>query len=220
MPENISEDTPLEHFENLRVGYSQTKWVAEKLLATAHSRGIPVSIYRPSRITGHSQTGIWNTNDFICRMIKGCILMRVIPQEPIVVENWVTAAYVSQAIVHLSQQKTSQGQAFHLVNQKPVCWDELVHWIKAFGYPLRKISYNRWLTALREYPGENPLSSLLPMFQDLEPVARPPHFSCWNTLAGLEGTSITCPSVDTALLHTYFAYFLRSRFLDPPLVRG
>ena len=217
--EMITEETPLDHFEQLKIGYSQTKWVAEKLLATAHSRGIPVSIYRPSRITGHSQTGVWNTNDFACRMIKSFIQMGIAPQQHITEESWVPVDYVSQAIVHLSQQQSSQGKAFHLVNREPVCWNELVDWIRAFGYPLRKISYEQWRKEFGEGAAEHALSPLLPMFQDLEPLADPSHFSCQNTLTGLAGTTITCPAVDTILLHTYFAYFLCSRFLDPPQKR-
>ncbi len=217
--ESILEDTPLEHFEKLKIGYFQSKWVAEKLVAIAHSRGIPVSVYRPSRITGHSYTGAWNTDDFACRMIKGCIQMGIAPQQPIAGENWVPVDYVSQAIVHLSQQQTSWGswgQVFHLVNRNPIDWSNLVDWICAFGYPLRKISYERWRKEFYERAAENALSPLMPLFREPDTLAEPQHFSYWNTLAGLEGTSITCPPVDTVLLHTYFAYFLRSRFLDPP----
>jgi thioester reductase-like protein len=38
-------------------GYGQTKWVAEKLVATASDRGLPVSILQVGRVSGHSQTG-------------------------------------------------------------------------------------------------------------------------------------------------------------------
>jgi amino acid adenylation domain-containing protein/thioester reductase-like protein len=217
--EPISEDTPLDAFDKLHIGYSQSKWVAEKLIATAYSRGIPCSIYRPSRIAGHSQTGLWNTSDFACRMLKGWIQMGVAPQQD-TIENWVPVDYVSRAIVHLSQQEMSQGQVFHLINPKPIHWNELVDWICAFGYPLRKLPYSRWRKEFIERAAENALTPLMALFQDPEKFAEPQRFSCWNTFAGLEGTSITCPPVDTALLHTYFAYFLRSRFLEPPQVRS
>jgi thioester reductase-like protein len=42
---SIREDDNLEDCEVVYGGYSQSKWVAEKLLNTAYSRGIPVSIY-------------------------------------------------------------------------------------------------------------------------------------------------------------------------------
>jgi thioester reductase-like protein len=214
--ESIPEDTPLEHFDDLKIGYSQTKWVAEQLIATAHARGIPCSIYRPTRIAGHSQTGVWNTSDFACRMIKGCIQMGIAPEQSPSQENWVPVDYVSRAIVHLSRQPASGGQVFHLINHHLLDWAALVDWIGAFGYPLRKLAYAQWRKAFCTYAAENVLSPLMPVFETIEPPQRPQQFSDWNTIAGLEGTAITCPPVDPSLLHTYFAYFLRSRFLDPP----
>src|SRR5262249_18602949 len=47
----------------LPTGYAQSKWVSEQLVWIAHSRGVPVSIYRPELIIGHSQTGVCNVND-------------------------------------------------------------------------------------------------------------------------------------------------------------
>jgi len=215
-PDPIAEDSPPGRFEDLKIGYAQSKWVAEKLIATAHARGIPGSMYRPSRISGHSQTGVWNTSDFACRMLKGCIQMGIAPQQHITVENWAPVDYVSKAIVQLSQQQTSRGKAFHLINRQPICWSDLVDWLCAFGYPLRKISYAQWRKEFCERTAENALSPLMPIFREIDTLAEPQQFSCGNTLAGLEGTAIICPPVDTILLHTYFAYFLRSRFLDPP----
>jgi hypothetical protein len=46
--------------------------------------------------------------------------------------------------------------------------------------------------------------------------AKIPRFDCRNTRQGLRDTSITCPSIDDRLLGTYFSYFIRSGFLDPP----
>lgn len=51
-------------------GYTQSKWVAEKLLAIAQSRGIPTTIHRPAWVEGHSQTGICNQGDFFAASLK------------------------------------------------------------------------------------------------------------------------------------------------------
>jgi hypothetical protein len=40
-------------------------------------------------------------------------------------------------------------------------------------------------------------------------------FNCQNTIDGLVGTAIVCPSVGAKLLSTYFSYFTRSGFLEP-----
>ncbi|MBE9169348.1 thioester reductase domain-containing protein [Pleurocapsales cyanobacterium LEGE 06147] len=60
-------------------GYAQSKWVAEKLVTIARARGLPISIYRPGRISGHSKIGACNSNDHTYRIIKGCIQLGSIP---------------------------------------------------------------------------------------------------------------------------------------------
>ena len=48
----VTEDTPLAHPEPLRMGYVETKFVAEELLRNAGRAGLPVAIYRPLDIVG------------------------------------------------------------------------------------------------------------------------------------------------------------------------
>jgi len=58
----------LEHVGVPDIGYVQSKWVAEKLV-TARER-VPVSIYRLGRMSGHSKTGVSNTDDFMHRVLE------------------------------------------------------------------------------------------------------------------------------------------------------
>ena len=58
----------------LEGGYTQTKWVAERIVTEAMKRNVPVTISRPGRITGHSTTGATNTDDFLILTMKGCEL--------------------------------------------------------------------------------------------------------------------------------------------------
>jgi nucleoside-diphosphate-sugar epimerase len=66
----VCEDTPLDRGCNLSDGYSQSKWVAEQLVVQARQVGIPVAIYRPGRLTGHSQTGASNANDLLDNLVR------------------------------------------------------------------------------------------------------------------------------------------------------
>jgi thioester reductase-like protein len=218
--EIIFEHDPLDSMEGIHEGYSQSKWVAEKLVTIARSRGIPICIYRPGRISGHSQTGIWNTEDFTCKMIKGCIQLGNAPYQDVMMDL-TPVDYVSSAIVYISQQQESLGQAFHLINPNSAPWNDVVNWIRSFNYPLQKVSYEQWQKDLiqRSVIQENALSPLLPLFlgpNAQEEEVEPERFSCRNTFAGIEGSSIECPPVDAALLHTYFSYFIRSHFIAPP----
>jgi thioester reductase-like protein len=217
----IDEHTPLDCHEGLFSGYAQSKWVAEKFVEIAGSRGLPVYIYRPGRITGNSQTGVWNTDDFVCSMLKGCIQLGYAPYLEIMVDM-VPVDYVSDAIVYLSKQQNTVGQAFHLVNPQPIQWNRLIHQICSFGYPLQQIPYDRWQALLfedmMEHSSENALHPLLPLFLDPEAISQErwaQRYNCQNTLARLAGTAIACPPIDASLLHTYFTYFIRSGFLQP-----
>ena len=57
----VPEDDDLEGARNtLKTGYGQSKWVSEKLLMEAGSRGLAVSIVRPGYVVGDSESaGKW-----------------------------------------------------------------------------------------------------------------------------------------------------------------
>jgi thioester reductase-like protein len=111
-------------------GYPQTKWVAEKLVKIAGDRGLPISIYRPGRISWHSKTGVCNPEDHTSRMIKGCIQLGIAPDLDALI-NLAPVDYVSQAIVHLSKQPSS-GRTFHIVNRHLAYWQQFVNDIRSF----------------------------------------------------------------------------------------
>ena len=221
----VKESEPIVHTEGIDLGYTQSKWVAEKLVTIARDRGLPVSIYRPPLIAGDSQTGIWNTDDFTCRFLKGCIQMGSMPDMNCGI-TIVPVDYVSQAIVYLSRQKLP-GLAFHVNNPHFSSWSFFVDWINSFGYRVREIPYPEWETQLINLDSkDNALSGLLPFFlrrwskEQLTFAGlgqRRVKLDCQATVARLAGSSIVCPSVDSQLLKTYFSYFVRRGFLKPPL---
>ncbi|KAM3100396.1 amino acid adenylation domain-containing protein [Phormidesmis sp. 146-12] len=220
------EDTP-EACESLQSGYAQSKWVSERLTAIAKSRGIPVCIYRLGRITGDSQTGICNTDDFMSRMIKGCIQIGYIPEsDSDILVDMTPVDYASQAIVHLSQQQQLLGQVFHIVNPTPIRIQQLLNWlISSSGYSLKPVSYEQWreeLIKVTKSAQDNALYPLLPRFllksteksKDSQLNLSESKFDCRNTSEGLQGTSISCPQVSDKLLKTYFQYYRQSDYLE------
>lgn len=214
----ILEDDDLTDAEGLADGYAQTKWVAEKLVMAANARGIPASIYRPGMITGHSQTGASQTNDLIGRLIRGLMEMGKAPELDL--QMCLTPVdYVSKAIIHLSQQPVSLGKAFHLVSPDAVSLKEIVQAIQSFGYPMQWSDYPQWQAKLLKVASkqENALTPLMFLFTEwvtgnqksyLETSALTSQsFDCRNTLAGLAGTKIICPTVDAKVLKAYLSYF-------------
>jgi thioester reductase-like protein len=234
----------VEYSEKLQGGYLQSKWVAESLIAQARDRGLAVTVHRPGTITGDSRTGSCNTDDFLCRMIKGCIQLGIAPEMNGLLDL-TPVDYVSRAIVHLSKQKESSGKAFHLVNPHSINYTDFVNWIRARGYSLEIVPYEDWraeLSNLGERVKDNALFPLLPIFPPPRAVEqssearmpaeaqmpierkpsgnRDPYSTSQNAVDGLEASSITCPLVDGRLLETYFSYLIRSDFLQSPTIRG
>jgi myxalamid-type nonribosomal peptide synthetase MxaA len=225
----VREDARLEDVKRLYGGYAQTKWVAERLVMSARDRGLPVCIYRPHRVTGHSRTGAWNADDLVCRVVKACVQLGIVPDLEAEVEM-VPVDYVSRAIVHLSRQSGSVGKAFNLVNPHTVPLSELIAWIRSIGYRLEVLPHAEWQARTFEAARHAPENALYPIAHLVsERVAdeltslreemrslRLPRFDCRNALAGLAGTSIACPAVDPPLLARSFAYLVRSGVLVPP----
>ncbi|HBK24338.1 MAG TPA: non-ribosomal peptide synthetase, partial [Planktothrix sp. UBA10369] len=216
----IQESDPLGINHGLNAGYTQSKWVAEKLILAARQRGLPITIFRASRIIGHSKTGICNTQDLFCRMIKGCIQLGMVPDFGDSSEDLTPVDYVSAVIVHLARQETSLGKAFHLLNCHPTPNNNLFNSIREMGYPLESISFEKWRSHLAEHckiNKDNVLAPVLSNFSDdnVEP-GNPPQFDYQNTLRGLKETDFNFPPIDNSLLKTYFDYFVQSGYLIPP----
>jgi amino acid adenylation domain-containing protein/thioester reductase-like protein len=224
--EIIREDTPINRSENIDSGYTQSKWVAEKLVTIALDRSIPISIYRPGRISGHSKTGVCNIDDHTFRMIRGCIQLGSVPNHDTMV-NLTPVDYASQAIIYLSQQEASLGKVFHLINPQPLPWREVVNSIISFGYPLKQLDYTQWRSQLLAAVERSPENALYPLIATLADsdqntsIEDSPsqQLDLQNTLTGLAETAIICPPLDRQLLNTYLSYLIRNKFLlqNPPI---
>jgi myxalamid-type nonribosomal peptide synthetase MxaA len=205
-------------------GYNQSKWVAEQLVRSAGDRGLPVCIYRLGRISGHSQTGVFNPNDFLYRLIMGCVELGGAPEGDMLL-NIIPIDYASQAIVHLSQQPESIGKAFHLVHPQPVYSSKLIEKIQSHGYFIQRLSSEEWRDQLLSVAEHSPNHALYPLVSLL---SRNSHqsssqsddltFSCEQTIAELANTSIACPPIDDRLLDIYISYLIEHQFLKSSYV--
>ena len=243
----VREQDSLDHGGILFGGYTQSKWVAEKVVTVARSRGLPVVVYRPGIITGHSGTGAWNTDDFVAQLMKSWVELGVAPDLDGAIDM-TPVDYVSRAMVHLSLSEQALGNVFHLVNPRPVHLRELVDWIRSSGYPLELRSYDRWRTELLSRAGRadgRAVSPLTPLFsaaptapsrerdrpgsagQDTvdrigsimatQYAAQSVRFDDQQARDGLAGTSIVCPRMDEDVFARHVSHFVRTGFLRPPV---
>ena len=208
----LYETDPLERYPVPVGGYNRTKWVAEQLVAQVRDRGLPVTIYRPGPISGHSQTGAFNANDFLYHLMQGYVQLGIAPQGEMPLDI-LPVDYISRAIVHLSQQSTSLGKTFHLIHPQPVSSDVLFTACHAAGYPIQRVSYDHWYTQLMEIAQgakDHPLYPLVSLFSSrrnaggsssLDVLDTP--FDCQNTLNGLADAAIRCPPLNKELFGMY-----------------
>ncbi|MDB9524608.1 thioester reductase domain-containing protein [Oscillatoria sp. CS-180] len=225
----MQEDDPLDRYPVPTGGYNRTKWVAEQLVTQASDRTLPVTIYRPGPISGHSQTGAFNANDFLYRLMQGYIQLGSAPQGAMPLDI-LPVDYVSRAIVHLSQQPQSLGKVFHLIHPEPASSDGLFAACRTAGYPIQRVSYEQWhgqLRAIAQGQTNHPLYPLVSLFSsrnDEEVVQASddkPHevpFDCQNAQSGLAEAPFSCPALDESLFATYLKALKNSGALKSPPV--
>lgn len=222
----ISEHYNLDKIHGLYRGYAQSKWVSEKLIQTGNSYGLLGSVYRPGNVAGHSKTGICNSDDFIWRMMKGCIQLGIAPDIETLIDI-TPVDYVSKALVYLSMQSNNSNQIFHLVNPYPNTWKEITGWIQALGYPLTLIPYDIWQQELIKSISQSSNNSLYPLASiffgttklsedERRRQLQNSKLDCQITTQALSNSKIAFPRVDYKMFKRYFSYFIRTGFLSPP----
>lgn len=224
-PAEIREsDDMLPYLSGIHLGYAQSKCIAEALVRQAAVRGLPVALYRPVLLSGDARSGVGSCDDFIARLIKGCIVMGSAPDL-----DWALDCcpvdFAAEAIVRLSLTARAPIEVFHLANPRPRHWRECVLWMNLYGYPVRLRPYDDWLARLQtEAIGrEHPLYPLRPFFlarplagatlPELYQEGRRSRLSCRRTRARLDDLGLVCTPLDAALLDRYFAAFIERGFL-------
>ncbi|MEH7732671.1 amino acid adenylation domain-containing protein [Bacillus pumilus] len=227
---DLFEDTSIDAYLPIvekDIGYSQSKWVAEKIMWEAKKRGVPITVLRPGFIMGDSQTGVHNTEDYMARLIKGCIQLKAYGELPNQRKEFVPVDFVSKAITTICKDPANFGKAYHLVppQEESMELGEFFQKItEEIGYPLEKISYNDWVEALikaSDQHADNALTPFLPMLSEKverdktvwELYENMAHFDSTNTQTVLQAHGMTYPPMDDHLIKRYFKYMEDIGFL-------
>ncbi|MCP2257820.1 amino acid adenylation domain-containing protein/thioester reductase domain-containing protein [Streptoalloteichus tenebrarius] len=227
MPRPLLEDeTALRTPSDDPGGYTGSKWVAEKIANIARRRGVPVSIYRPGLILGHTTTGATQPEDYLVVSFRGFVAMGVVPDYPRILDA-VPVDYVAAAITHISLREEGIGEIYHLFNPAPVSIRRFCDWIRSFGYDFRIVPFEEARElALRVRPG-HPLYSMVPLIRDAEVEPQRsldpelidevrPELECRNTLRLLAGSGISCPPADERQAHLVLRYLVEHGHLESP----
>ena len=213
------EDVDLDALADAREdGYGQSKWVAEKLVREAGGRGLPVRVYRPGNISGHSVTGASNPRDFLGALIAESLRIGAAPE----LEGWrmemTPVDFVAGAIRHLASDPDAPGRVFHLANPDPPPASEVFSWLEDLGYHLERLPYPEWLAAQREAsPRDDVVGGVLGGTSTGEHEIWDGNlYDDRNTRRALEGCGLERPVTDGALLERYARYFAQQGLAEPP----
>ncbi|MEU1485842.1 amino acid adenylation domain-containing protein [Streptomyces sp. NPDC005752] len=140
----ITESSPTGPPSGLPDGYARSKWVAEQLVGLARERGLPVTVYRPGRISGDSTTGACQDRDLLWQLIKGCLQAGAVPDLEHGSTDWVPVDHVSAAVVALSASGTTGDETYHLTNPDAPGLDRVFEAAVRLGHELRTVPAPLW----------------------------------------------------------------------------
>jgi len=181
--------------------YEETKYLAEVEVQAARGEGMPVTIYRPSIVTGDSRTGETQKYDgpyyfirWILRQPEQIAFLPMVPNPERTRVNVVPRDYVIDAIAYLSGLERSAGKVYHLCDPNPLTVAEMTALLgRATGRRLVRVPLPKSVakSSLEYLPGLEAFMGIEP--ESVEYFVLPTRYSCENALADLEGSGISCP---------------------------
>jgi amino acid adenylation domain-containing protein/thioester reductase-like protein len=203
-------------------GYIASKWVAERLVRAAGERGVPVAVYRPSRVSGHSVTGACGTDDSFWNLVRAMIELGIAPDEASGEVNLVPVDYVARAITHLASQPDQHGTVYHLTNPRAIGVDVILGHLRRIGYEITSVTYEEWERRLHDAadqataPDSAPLARAA-LLNGVRPAPLPNiTYDQSNVRRDLNGAGIHSPSIDGNTIYRYVQYFVDSGFFPAP----
>ena len=158
--------------DRMEGGYNQAKWVAERLVWSSVSRGLPVCIYRPGNIGHNGRTGTGNPNDFLSLIIKVCARMGSAPQAPDWFFEMTPVDFLVSAITRMADGPNHLGRVYNVVQQDPVPADQVFDRMERNGHITERVPLNEWksrLQATADHDDDVELKLLVRSLDSLEP---------------------------------------------------
>jgi thioester reductase-like protein len=224
-PRVVDESTNMLPFlQHMPLAYAQSKCVAESLLRAAAVRGVPVSVVRPTLISGDSVTGVSNPGDLISALLQGCVTAGAALDR-----DWqldcVPVDHVARVLSQLSTSQRPDWEVLHLANHQGRHWREVVLWMNLYGYPVELVPHAEWLQrvfARDTAPGS--LFGYRSFFGAGKRVTAPAPYEAYledaqrrvcneQSQATLAALNITVPPLTADLLEHYVAHYVRSGIL-------
>jgi len=191
--------------QGFRRGYPASKWVAERIGDLARQRGFTIASYRAGLLSGDTRLGRSKDDDVMALNLEACETMGV-AQDLDFLMHLTPVDYAAAALVEVS--KNSPTGHYHLITETPISFAQVVD---ALGLPRlpAKEWYERCKAQVRSYPQWMPLLWMLSQdpqrsfWSDANLFSM--NFDASRVRQAVQGSGLSCPLVDEALLSLYRA---------------
>ena len=156
--------------DRMEGGYNQAKWVAERMVWAAASRGLPVCMFRPGNIGHHSVTGVVNPNDFQTLIIKACLRVDCAPETPSWAFEMTPVDFLCSSIARIADDRPQFGKVYNVVQQDPVPASRVFSYMKDRGYVAKLVPLTEWRSKLEATADSQNDSELKLLAQSLDSV--------------------------------------------------
>lgn len=214
--EGLPEDFVAWH-KNLKDGYQQSKWAAERSVEIAANKGYPVSIYRLARVVGDLQSGAVNDKDLIWNIAAASVRNNVFPHLSIE-EPWTPVDLVTRVVVANAQQSIPHP-ILNIVPPGAVALQDISEWLRDAGFALQTVAVKEWCEYLSKSSHQQDLA-ILGFFQQRETDStakmKLPAIVDQNTRRFMESHGILFPEITQRHFSRYLQEAINQRLISAP----
>ncbi|KAF2639257.1 large subunit of L-aminoadipate-semialdehyde dehydrogenase [Massarina eburnea CBS 473.64] len=221
--------------KGLGSGYGQSKWAAEYITRQAGKKGLNGVVIRPGYVTGDPETGTTNTDDFLVRLLKGCIQLQSRPDITNTI-NMVPVTHVARVVIAstFSPPVSPLGVA-QITSHPRITTNTFVGALEKYGYTVPQVDYHAWTKSMESYvadqSGTREEHALLPLYHfvtgDLPTDTKAPELDDRNAAEALKKdqawTGVDWSAGGAVTLETvgvYVSYLIELGFMPKPDGKG
>ena len=172
----------------------------------------------------NDSTLVTNTDDFIWRLVKGCVQLGLVPDINNTI-NMVPVDHVARcaSLAAISPLPNASLSVLHITARPLPTFNGMLSSLIQYGFPTKPCEYVVWRLRLEQHVMESQDNALFPLLHfvldDLPTSTKAPELDDTNTTALLaqdQGRSNLTSTVDEPLMGLYLAWLVRAGFLPPP----
>jgi thioester reductase-like protein len=150
----------------VHMGYFESKWVTDRIVAEARQRGFLINVFAPGLIVGHSETGSDSMSDsqFFHALIKGSVQFGRFPDTA----SWrvVPVDVLATIILRASLHPDADNVHVYVDGSTSLSPEKVVEELTALGYPVEVEPYAAWRQRVLRVADELDSSNALFWFTD------------------------------------------------------